>query len=152
MECLVRAMIPSTLNPGNWPPSPGFAPWATLIWISSAFTRYSAVTPKRPDAICLVLLFRDMPSSVPENLSLSSPPSPVLLLVPRKFMARARASCASLLMAPNDMAPVTKCFTMFSTGSTSSMGTGFFLNLKKSLRKTGEVFSSARRVNSLNLL
>ena len=38
------------LVPGNWPPSPGLAPWAILIWIWSALTRYSVVTPKRPEA------------------------------------------------------------------------------------------------------
>ena len=29
----------STLSPGSWPPSPGFAPCAILICITSAFTR-----------------------------------------------------------------------------------------------------------------
>ena len=29
------------LVPGSWPPSPGLAPWAILIWRSSALTRYS---------------------------------------------------------------------------------------------------------------
>src|SRR3546814_15255478 len=45
-----------TLKPGSWPPSPGLAPCATLISISSQAPRYSAVTPKRPLAICLMLL------------------------------------------------------------------------------------------------
>jgi hypothetical protein len=44
----------STLWPGSCPPSPGFAPCATLIWIMSALTRYSVVTPKRPEATCLM--------------------------------------------------------------------------------------------------
>ena len=35
-------------------PSPGFAPCAILICSSSAFARYQIVTPKRPDAICLI--------------------------------------------------------------------------------------------------
>ena len=47
-------MVASTLTPMSWPPSPGLAPWATLIWISSPETRYSAVTPKRAEATCLV--------------------------------------------------------------------------------------------------
>jgi hypothetical protein len=47
-------MYSETLPPGSWPPSPGLAPWAILIWIWSALTRYSAVTPKRPDATCLI--------------------------------------------------------------------------------------------------
>ena len=43
-----------TLKPGSCPPSPGLAPWATLISISRQLFRYSAVTPKRPEAICLI--------------------------------------------------------------------------------------------------
>ena len=54
MEWRVLAMISFTLKPGSCPPSPGFAPWAILICISSALTRYSVVTPKRPDATCLM--------------------------------------------------------------------------------------------------
>jgi hypothetical protein len=46
--------VASTLWPGSWPPSPGLAPCATLIWIMSALTRYSVVTPKRPEATCLI--------------------------------------------------------------------------------------------------
>ena len=52
--CRVLAIDGYTLVPGNWPPSPGFAPCAILIWISFALTRYSLVTPKRPDATCLI--------------------------------------------------------------------------------------------------
>ena len=48
-------MYSDTLWPGSWPPSPGLAPCAILIWIWSADDRYSAVTPKRPDATCLIL-------------------------------------------------------------------------------------------------
>ena len=40
---------------GRLPPSPGFAPCASLIWISSAETRYLLVTPKRAEATCLIL-------------------------------------------------------------------------------------------------
>ncbi len=49
-----RAISRDTLWPGSWPPSPGFEPCAILIWISSARARYSGVTPKRPDATCLM--------------------------------------------------------------------------------------------------
>ena len=52
-----RAMSSVTLWPGSWPPSPGLAPWAILISSSSAWARYSAVTPKRALATCLILLF-----------------------------------------------------------------------------------------------
>ncbi len=48
------AMYFETLWPGSWPPSPGLAPWAILICRSSALTRYSVVTPKRPAATCLM--------------------------------------------------------------------------------------------------
>src|SRR3989304_2900634 len=50
-----------TLWPGSWPPSPGLAPWAILICSSSALTRYSLVTPKRPEATCLMALRRGAP-------------------------------------------------------------------------------------------
>ena len=48
------AMLASTLTAINWPPSPGLAPWAILISISSPEMRYWAVTPNRPEATCLV--------------------------------------------------------------------------------------------------
>src|ERR1700712_735142 len=54
VEWRTRAITASTLWPGNWPPSPGFAPCAILICIMSALTRYSVVTPKRPEATCLI--------------------------------------------------------------------------------------------------
>src|SRR6187549_121455 len=47
-------MLSSTFLPGSSPPSPGFAPCAILICSSSALARYWMVTPKRPDAICLI--------------------------------------------------------------------------------------------------
>ena len=42
----------------------------------------------------------------------SSPPSPVLLLPPIRFMAIASVSCASRLIEPNDIAPVAKRLTI----------------------------------------
>ena len=53
----------------------------------------------------------------------SSPPSPVLHLPPMRFIAIARVSCASLLIDPNDIAPVSKRLTISFAGSTSSIGT-----------------------------
>ena len=50
-----------TLCAGICPPSPGFEPWAILIWSSSAETAYSAVTPNRPEATCLIFEFRSSP-------------------------------------------------------------------------------------------
>ena len=152
MECRVLAMMSLTLKPGSCPPSPGLAPCATLICISSALTRYSVVTPKRPEATCLVLLESEMPSVDEWKRASSSPPSPVLERAPSLFIASARASCASLLRAPNDIAPVTKCLTMDSTGSTSlrSMGALACLKSKKSRMKMGSSFSSAIFVYFLN--
>ena len=128
--CLVAAMTLSTLNPMSWPPSPGLAPWATLICSSSALTRYFAVTPNLPDATCLTAERTFLPSGPTLNLDGSSPPSPVLLWEPMAFIASARVSWASMLMAPKEIAPTSNLFMMDSADSTSSMGTGvpFFVS------------------------
>ena len=152
MECRVFAITSFTLNPGSCPPSPGFAPCAILIWISSALTRYSAVTPKRPEATCLIALRKELPSGSGWKRAASSPPSPVLLRPWILFMAIAIASWASLLIEPKDMAPVTKRCRMFSTGSTWSIEIGLRRNPRKSRRKIGFSFSSTRWVYSLNFL
>ena len=55
VECRSLAISSVTLIPGSCPPSPGLAPWAILISSSSQWLRYSAVTPNRPDATCLIL-------------------------------------------------------------------------------------------------
>src|SRR5579864_1924736 len=106
VECRVLAIHGYTLCPGSCPPSPGLAPWAILIWRSSALTRYSDVTPKRPEATCLTALRRESPFASGTNRDASSPPSPVLDLPPMRFMAIARVSCASAEIDPYDMAPV----------------------------------------------
>ena len=49
-----RAISSVTLWAGIWPPSPGLEPCEILIWSSSANDAYSAVTPKRPEATCLI--------------------------------------------------------------------------------------------------
>src|SRR5439155_24589372 len=46
---------------GKLAASPGLAPWAILICSSSELTRYSIVTPKRPEATCLMALRRQSP-------------------------------------------------------------------------------------------
>src|SRR3954471_13377056 len=102
----VLAIQGYTLLPGSWPPSPGLAPWAILIWMSSALVRYSDVTPNRPDATCLIALRRRSPLASGVNRIGSSPPSPVLDLPPSRFIAIARVSCASAEMEPYDIAPV----------------------------------------------
>ena len=96
VECRVRAIQGYIFAGGSWPPSPGFAPCAILIWMSSACVRYMLVTPKRPEATCLIRLRRSGSSS----RSTSSPPSPVFDRPPRRFIAIARVSCASFEMEP----------------------------------------------------
>ena len=126
--------------PGSWPPSPGLAPWAILISTWSAAIRKLGVTPNRPDATCLILLLAvsplrslrrwgnawDWPAAFTSFRCRyrcgSSPPSPLLLLPPSRFMAMAIASWVSRLMAPRDMPPVQKRCTMEATDSTWSMG------------------------------
>src|SRR5215218_6655807 len=144
VECRVLAIHGYTLCPGSCPPSPGLAPCAILICSSSALTRYSTVTPKRPDATCLIALRRSTgaPSAhvAPSGLNRrgSSPPSPVLDFPPILFIAIARFSCASVLIDPSDIAPVQNRLTISLAGSTSSIGTGG----RRPLRK----FSSPRSV------
>ena len=61
----------------------------------TALTRYSLVTPKRPEATCFIF----EPLMVP-NRDASSPPSPQLLAAPSSFIAWAMHSCASADRAP----------------------------------------------------
>ena len=68
-------MYSDTLRPGSCPPSPGLAPCAILICIISEDARYSAVTPKRPEATCLILDFSESPSSSGISTSTRSRPS-----------------------------------------------------------------------------
>ena len=89
-----------TLCPGSWPPSPGLAPCAILICRSSAFTRYSLVTPNRPLATCLTAERRRSPLASGLNRSASSPPSPVFDRPPSRFIAIARVWWASAEIEP----------------------------------------------------
>ena len=116
-------MVPSTLVPGSSPPSPGLAPWEILIWISSALARYQAVTPNRPEATCLIAERLRSPFAIGLKRSGSSPPSPVLLFPPSRFIATASVSCASGEMDPKLIAPVQNRLTNSAAGSTSSSGT-----------------------------
>ena len=79
-----RAISSDTLCPGNWPPSPGFEPWAILICSSSAKARYSGVTPHRALATCFIREFR-----LSRYRDRSSPPSPVFDFAPSMFSATA---------------------------------------------------------------
>src|ERR1700720_4177538 len=124
VECRTRAMMASTLWPGSCPPSPGFAPCAILICRTSALTRYSVVTPKRPDATCLIAERIESPFGNGLKREASSPPSPVFDLPPMRFIAIAKVVCASRLIEPKLIAPVAKRRTMLAVGSTSSSGIG----------------------------
>src|ERR671924_1968720 len=87
VEYRVFAIHGYTFAPGSWPPSPGLAPCEILICRSSALTRYSLVTPNRPDATCLIALRRESPLTSGVYRVGSSPPSPVFDLAPIRFMA-----------------------------------------------------------------
>ena len=130
----IRAISGLTLWPGSCPPSPGLAPCAILICSSSAFTRNSVVAPKRPEATCRIRDRVLSPFGSGMFRSGSSPPSPELLRPPIRFIAMAIVSWVSLLMEPNDIAAVTKRGRIFSTGSTSSRGTGVPLRKRNSER------------------
>ena len=101
-----------TLSPGSCPPSPGLAPCAIFIWISVALDKYSVVTPNLPEATCLIREFIESPLGKGLNLEDSSPPSPVLDLPPRRFIAIASVVCASVDIEPSDIAPVANLFTI----------------------------------------
>ena len=109
-----------TLCAGIWPPSPGFEPCAILIWSSSAKAAYSAVTPKRPDATCLIFELRSVAVARRVLAALAASSSGA----PSRLSAIAIVSCASAESAPCDIAPPEKRRTIDSTGSTSSSGTG----------------------------
>ena len=108
------------------------------------------VTPNRAEATCLMALRRQSPLASRWKRASSSPPSPVLDLPPMRFMAMASVSCASLLMEPNDMAPVAKRFTISLAGSTSSIGTGFSASLN-SIRPRSVQSSLALVVDQLRV-
>src|ERR1700721_1278935 len=83
----------------------------------SELTRYSAVTPKRPEATCLMALRIESPLAIRLYRSDSSPPSPVLDLPPIRFIAIASVVCASREVEPNDIAAVAKRLTISLAGS-----------------------------------
>src|SRR5665647_3500705 len=90
----------------------------------SEVTRYSVVTPNRPDATCLMAERMLSPFGIGLKRSDSSPPSPVFDLPPMRFIAMASVVWASREIDPYDMAPVEKRRTIDLAGSTSSIGTG----------------------------
>ena len=100
--------------------------------MSSALVKYSLVTPNRPDATCLMAERMESPFSMGLKRDASSPPSPVLDLPPKRFMATAKVVWASDEIEPKDMAPVAKRLTISDAGSTSfnetALPTGFNSN------------------------
>ena len=86
------------------------------------------MTPKRPEATCLIAERIESPFGNGLKRSDSSPPSPVFDLPPMRFMAMASVVWASREIEPNDMAPVENRRTMFLAGSTSSSATGLRLS------------------------
>ena len=66
------------------------------------------MTPKRPEAICLIAELALSPLACGLKRAGSSPPSPESDLAPMRFMAIASVSCASGDSAPSDMPGVTK--------------------------------------------
>ena len=82
------------------------------------------MTPKRPEATCLIAERRRSPFSSRVKREGSSPPSPVLDLAPMRFMAMASVSWASRDSDPRLIAPVLKRLTISLAGSTSSSGIG----------------------------
>ena len=81
------------------------------------------MTPKRPDATCLIAERRESPFGSGTYREGSSPPSPVFERPPILFIAIASVSCASRESDPSDMAPVENRLTISLAGSTSSSGT-----------------------------
>ena len=81
------------------------------------------MTPKRPDATCLIAERMESPFGSGTKRSASSPPSPVFERPPMRFMAMASVVCASRLIEPKLIAPVEKRLTISAAGSTSSSGT-----------------------------
>ncbi len=131
----------STLWPGNWPPSPGFAPCAILICNSSDSVRYKLVTPNLALATCLIALRMESPLGSFSYLLSSSPPSPVLLFAPRRFIAIARVVCASHEIDPKLIAPVAKRLYMLSAGSTSSIEIAGLVVLNRNRLRSVQAFS-----------
>ena len=135
------AIISVTLKPGSWPPSPGLAPWATLISISRQLVEIfggdaEAARGDLLDRGVGVVAVRPRLDSA----SGSSPPSPESDLAPMRFMAMLSVPCASGDSAPSDMPGVTKRLRISVMRSTSSIGdrrAALARNPSRSRRSTG---------------
>ena len=95
-------MYSETLRPGSWPPSPGLAPCAILICSISALARYSAVTPKRPEATCLIFDLSESPSSqrdVDLDAALAEPRLQRFARLDRRVAAAVLAALAGVRLA-----------------------------------------------------
>jgi len=134
VECRSLAISGDTLKPGSCPPSPGLAPWAIFISISRQAFKYSAVTPNRPEPTCLIAEDALSPFGRGVARAGSSPPSPLSLRAPMRFIAMLSVSCASGLSAPSEMPGATKRLRISVMLSTSSTGIGFTPSMRKSSR------------------
>src|SRR5206468_9979166 len=101
---------------------------------------------------CLIALDRESPFGSGIYRAGSSPPSPVLLRPPMRFMAMASVSCASLLIEPKDMAPVAKRLMIDSAGSTSSRGTGLSADFRSINPRTVQKRALVELIRSLHCL
>ena len=70
------------------------------------------MTPKRPEATCLIAERIESPLGNGLKRCASSPPSPVLDLPPMRFIAMASVVCASRLIEPKLIAPVANRLTI----------------------------------------
>ena len=71
----------------------------------------------------------------------SSPPSPVLLLPPNRFIAIARVVCASHEIEPKDIAPVANLLYIPDAASTSSIDIEGLVGLKSNKLLNVHAFS-----------
>ena len=120
-------MIASTLWPGQLP---AFAGLRALRDLDLQLVGVDQVVRGDAEAAGRDLLDGAAPNRrcVALKRSSRSPPSPVLLLPPMRFMAMARFSWASPLIEPKLIAPVAKRLTISVAGSTSSIGIGLSLS------------------------
>ena len=86
--------------PGQLAALAGLGPLGDLDLEVVGVDQVLPVTPKRPEATCLMALRRRSPLASGTKRSASSPPSPVLDRPPMRFMAMARFSWASAEIEP----------------------------------------------------
>jgi len=119
-----------------------------LIWICSALARYSAVTPNRPEATCLIFDFSTSPSlssmflcdpvrasrGAQRFARLDGREAPAVLaafagvrFAATRFIATASVVCASIEIEPCDIAPVEKTLDDLGGGLDFFDRNGFYV-------------------------